>query len=240
MANNAIELFQDSPYSYGGSNVPRVTHILSEMLHEESLMNWAYKMGTKGQDINDIKDTAADKGTVVHAMCEYFLRYRMFMPIPSTTHPKIRRECKNAFNSFMLWIDNVNRSHFWRVLALEDTLVCDKFGGTMDALLEIDGRVYLIDFKTSNFLNYKYCLQIAAYRYMLRVIRGIEVDGCCILRLEKKYQQRFPEEMFFDMHDDEMRSFMDNCESMFLSIADAYWQRMETESQYKCITGKRF
>ena len=74
---NNIELFPDSPYKYGEFNVPRVTHILSEMLHEESLMNWAYKMGKVGQDIEEIKDNAADKGTIVHSMCECYLRYRM-------------------------------------------------------------------------------------------------------------------------------------------------------------------
>ena len=237
---NNIELFPDSPYSYGGSNVPRVTHILSEMLHEDALMGWAYKMGTMGRDIDDIKDDAADKGSIVHAMCEYFLRYRMFMQIPDGTPYRARRECQNAFNSFLLWIDNINNNHMWKPLVLEEPLICELFGGTMDALLQIDDGIYLIDFKTSNFLNYKYCLQVAAYRYMLRVTRGIEVDGCCVLRLEKRKKNCFPEEMFFDLHDKEMKSFMDNCEAMFINIANGYWQRAQTEAQYKCITGKRF
>jgi len=237
---NGVDLFPDSPYSYGGSHVPRVTHILSEMLHEDALMDWAYKMGKVGQNIDKIKDNAADKGTIVHSMCEYFLRYRMIPSVPEDLPSKPYRECQNAFDSFMLWITNVNNNYPWKVLALEDPLVCNKFGGTMDALLEIDGRIYLIDFKTSNYLNYKYCLQIAAYRYMLRITRGIEVDGCCVLRLEKKKRNCFPEEMFFDLHDNEMKNFMDNCEAMFLSVAEAYWQRAQTEVQYKCITGKRF
>ena len=37
-----------------------------------------------------------------------------------------------------------------------------------------------------------------------------------------------------------MANFMNNCEAMFLNIAEAYWQRAITEAQYKCITGKRF
>lgn len=238
MMNN-IELFPDSPYSYGGSKVPRVTHILSEMLHEEALMEWAQKMGSVGANIEDIKQVAADKGSIVHSMCEYYLRYRMILPIPDNISPKMKKECKNAFDSFVLWIENVHANHFYKPLALESTLVCDKFGGTLDALLQINDRIYLIDFKTSNFLNYKYCLQVAAYRYMLR-LNGIEVDGCCILRLEKKRRNCFPEEMFFDLHNDEMTNFMNNCEAMFLNIAEAYWQRAITEAQYKCITGKRF
>ena len=236
---NSVELFPDSPYEYGGSKVPRVTHILSEMLHEDALMDWAQKMGSCGRDIEDIKQIAADKGSVVHSMCEYFLRYRMIMPIPDDITGGMKKECKNAFDSFLLWIENIHTNHFYKPIALEMPLSCDLFGGTLDALLEIDGRIYLIDFKTSNFLNYKYCLQVAAYRYMLK-LNGIEPDGCCILRLEKRRRNCFPEEMFFDLHNDEMRNFMDNCEAMFLNIAQAYWQRVYTEMQYKHITGKRF
>ena len=37
--------FEESPYMYGSNYVPRVTSILSDMLHEEYLMRWANYMG---------------------------------------------------------------------------------------------------------------------------------------------------------------------------------------------------
>lgn len=43
--------FEESPYMYGSNYVPRVTSILSDMLHEEYLMRWANYMGRiKHQD----------------------------------------------------------------------------------------------------------------------------------------------------------------------------------------------
>lgn len=238
-----LELFEDSPYVFNGVKVPRVTHILHEMLHAESLVSWAHRMGKFGNDVEAIKNIAADKGTIVHSMCEFFLRYR----VSPLNHPEIdmpmkyKRDCLNAFSSFMCWINNINENGlFWRPLMLEQPLVCDMFGGTMDCLLEIDSKVYLIDFKTSNFLNCNYCLQLAAYRYMLRILYGIEVDGCLVLRLEKKRRNEFPEEMMFNMHNEDDRQFMNDCEALFLNIAQAYWQRIAVERQYKCLTGNRF
>ena len=241
--NTDLELFQDSPYEYNGVKVPRVTHILHEMLHSDSLMNWAHRMGKAGSDIDNIKNIAADKGTIVHSMCEFFLRYRLYpyncseIEIPH----KFKRDCLNAFSSFVMWISNLDRNGlFWKPLMLEQPLICELFGGTMDCLLEVAGKIYIIDFKTSNFLNCNYCLQLAAYRYMLRLLYGIEVDGCLLLRLEKKRRNEFPEEMMFDMHNPDELEFMKQCEAMFLNIANAYWQRAIVEQQYKCLTGNRF
>ena len=70
------EIFGTSPYINNGIHVPRVTEILSKMLSEDYLMYWAQKMGRVGKDIDDIRGSAADKGTIVHSFCEEFLRYR--------------------------------------------------------------------------------------------------------------------------------------------------------------------
>ena len=61
----------------------------------------------------------------------------------------------------------VNENMPFRVIETEKQLVCPYFGGTLDCLAEIDGRIYIIDFKTSNHITYKYFLQLAAYKYMI-------------------------------------------------------------------------
>ena len=38
----------------------------------------------------------------------------------------------------------------------------------MDGCYEINGRKYIVDYKTSNHVTFRYFLQIAAYRYILR------------------------------------------------------------------------
>ena len=63
----------DSPYEYEGIKVPRVTHILSEMIHEDYLMDWANYVGRyKRQNHNDIRDHSAYIGTNVHSAIEKY------------------------------------------------------------------------------------------------------------------------------------------------------------------------
>ena len=55
----------------------------------------------------------------------------------------------------------------------------------MDGLYEINGKKYIVDYKTSNHVTFRYFLQVAAYRYILKNELGIDVDGCIILQLSK-------------------------------------------------------
>jgi hypothetical protein len=235
--NMTDDIFITSPYEYQGYHVPRVTEILSKMVSEDYLMYWAQKMGRAGKDIDELRDSAADKGTIVHGFCENFLRYRM-LPDFSILPYEHRRMCTNAFYGFMLWMDNINNNYHWKPLMIEQSISCDLYGGTLDALLEIGGKKYLIDFKTSNYISWKYTLQLAAYRRALREVYGIDVDGCCILRMEK-YKKTHPEEMMFNLDDPQMRSYMDTCEALFVNLAMSYWQRNAVENEYKNITGMR-
>ena len=63
-------------------------------------------------------------------------------------------------------------------------MVCEWFGGTYDLLLKINGCLFLVDFKTSNHVTYKYYMQLAAYSYMLKQ-QGIYISGVIILQLAK-------------------------------------------------------
>ena len=59
-----------------------------------------------------------------------------------------------------------------------------KYGGTIDALLEIDGELTLLDWKTSNHMSLDYKLQIVAYIYLLQE-QNIIPSRVGILRLPK-------------------------------------------------------
>lgn len=231
------EIFDTSPYINNGIHVPRVTEILSKMLSEDYLMYWAQKMGRVGKDIDDIRDSAADKGTIVHSFCEEFLRYRC-LPDFNQVPYEYRKQAKNAFHGFMLWITNINNNYFWKPIMVEQHLVCDLYGGTCDAVLEIGGKNYLIDFKTSNYMSFKYSLQLAAYWDILVNKYGLDIAGCCVLRFDK-YRKTDPEEMMFNLEDPQMFSYISSCRDLFITLAKAYWQRMQMESEYKNITGMR-
>lgn len=229
--------FDTSPYVNNGIHVPRVTEILSKMLSEDYLMYWAQKMGRYGKDIDDLRDSAADKGTIIHSFCEEFLRYRC-LPDFSTVPTQYRKQCMNAFYGFMLWIDNINQNYHWKPIMIEHPLVCDLYGGTCDAVLEIGGKNYLIDFKSSNQMSFKYTLQLSAYWDVLINKYGLDIAGCCVLRFNK-YKKDHPEEMMFNLEDPAMLTYMTSCRDLFITLAKAYWQRMAAENEYKNLTGMR-
>ena len=124
----------------------------------------------------------------------------------------------NCIESFKLWYEQVFLNNDVQVLGMEEKMSCEYFGGTYDALLNINGKTYLVDFKTSNYISYKYFLQIAAYRYMLQQ-QGINIDGAIIIQLDNE----------------EHLDFINNCEECFFSLVYAFFNRLQVEQQFKTI-----
>jgi hypothetical protein len=58
------------------------------------------------------------------------------------------------------------------------------YAGTLDRVIKMNGKTYLIDIKTSNVIHDQYWLQLAAYRELLSP--GLEVDFVGILHLNAK------------------------------------------------------
>lgn len=225
--------FGDNTYELEGNEVPRVTAILSAMLHEDYLMKWSNSLGFKRQSYTAYMKEAADKGTYTHSSIEYFLKERIdpdFEQIPYLA----RTTVNNAYSSFKSWWNCITKSNQIELIASEKRLICKYFGGTLDCLLRINGKIWLIDFKTSNHMNYKYYLQLAAYAYMLEEIEGIKIDGCLVLKLNK-YEIRY-DEFVLDLNNNKKhQSFFENCKQEFLALTMAYYGRVNIESEYKNI-----
>ena len=212
----------DSNYSYNGKIVPRVTHILSEMLHEDSLMSWSNYIGLyKKQKYNEVLQRAADIGTYTHSAIERKILYNE--DLDSELIPLyLRSEVLSAYSAFCSWWDVIQMQDY-EVIYSEETLVCMYYGGTLDLLVKINGKIYLVDFKTSNHVGYKYHLQLAAYRRMLAIERNIHIDGCIILKLNKT--NSVFEEYMIDLHNPNESIFMYNCDQAFMSLVHSYFYR---------------
>ena len=220
----------DSPYEYEGIKVPRVTHILSEMIHEDYLMDWANYVGRyKRQNHNDIRDHSAYIGTNVHSAIEKYTSMNFVDLFDDIDSVSDRLKMKNAFYSFKQWWDIISL-HNYDIIFQEQPLVCEYYGGTLDMLLSIDGLVYLVDFKTSNHFNYKYHLQTAAYRRILYFQYGIIVDGIIILKLSK--DQVFFEEQLLDLRNYSILEYINQCERTFTSLVYAYYNRKIVERKF--------
>lgn len=211
----------DTLYEYNGRKVPRVTEILSKTIHEDYLMIWANSLGFRRIRYKDELNRAADIGTRAHNSIEEYIKFK----IEDSENP--------AFLSFLLWWNDIHQNNTIRVIGEEETLTCQWYGGTYDLLLEINGKTYLVDFKTSNHVGFKYFLQISAYRYMIYLNKGINIDGAIILQVDKKTPMY--EEYLLDFSIKEHYEFIEHCTKTFFSLVYAYYNTERTRELYKSI-----
>ena len=205
-----------------GQSVPRVTEILSKMLHSDALMVWANNIGLRGQKYREVLTRAANYGSSAHAAIENYLK------------KKIKNENNMAFLGYLLWEETLKDKGLDIVpILVEYSMACDWFGGTCDAVLQIGNKIYLADFKTSNHVTYKYFLQLAGYIYMLYTVKNIKVDGVIVLQLDKN-EPGF-NEYALDFSIPEHFEFMSHCQMAFFSLVYAYWHCTRTMHEYDMI-----
>lgn len=209
-------------------DIPRVTNILSEMLHEDNLMYWANSLGFKRMSYKKAVEQAANIGTAVHNTAEDILKNKNLEDYSGFYY---NRELNNSIHSFMKWYEQVKDKI--EVLSMEVSLYDNAFRGTYDLLAKINNKIYLVDFKTSNHIGYRYMLQLAAYRYLIKTNLGIDIDGTLILRLSKK-EIKF-EEFVLDFSIPEHLKFIEECQEAFFSIVYAYHYRKYIEKRFKKI-----
>lgn len=220
-----VEMNSSDRYMYNGKNVPRVTEVLSKMISEEKLMSWANSLGFKHQRYKDVLSKAAVFGTKIHHGIECFLKGEK---VPEDT-PSI---CFKAFQEWWKIIETTD----YEIVGQEQKLVCEWYGGTYDCLMKINGKLYLIDFKTSNHVTYKYYLQLAAYSKVLREKKNINIDGVLILQLNK-YQPKY-KEYILDLSIPEHREYFNLCERTFESILYSYYHIHYLEENFNDLAKK--
>lgn len=206
-----IKVDTDRYYNKDGQSVPRVTEILSSMMHSDALMYWANSLGFKGIGYRSALNTASRIGTEAHNTIENFIRGKLNV-----------QEIDNIpFKGFYIWYNNlIKLGYDLDIVGIEVKLACKWFGGTYDMLMRINGRLFLIDFKTSNHVTEKYFLQLAAYRYMLKE-EGVELDGVIVLQLDKE-EPGF-NEYLLDFTIPNHYLFIEDCTRAFLSLVYAYY-----------------
>ena len=209
-------------YSPEGRCVPRVTEIISNGTNQEKLIIWANSLGLRGRRYIDELDKAAGYGSEAHSLIEDYLR-----------DGKVNYK-NSAFKSFIKWYDMVIDSvGDVEVLYIEESMANEWYGGTLDCLLKINNKIYLVDFKTSNHITEKYFLQLAAYRALIYTNLGISIDGCIILQLSKK-NISFTE-FTLDFSNPEHYKFIEECYRAFLSLLYSYYNTRYIASEFRRI-----
>lgn len=157
-----------------GKRYPSVTAILGKMMDKSALEAWRKRVGE--EEATRISTRAATRGTNVHTMCEnYVLGNDIDMSMPSNMV---------MFNQ----IKTVLNEKVDMIRATECTLFSDhlKVAGTCDLIADYDGRLSIIDYKTSAKLKRKdwiesYFLQASLYCYMLWEMTGILAKDIVII-----------------------------------------------------------
>lgn len=229
--NHKVQI-KSNKYFYENKPIPRVSEILS-MVGEEYLLEWANAIGLyKRIRYRDEKEKACDIGTQSHNLIEEYIRTRIFNKENIKGNKITIQSVNNAVNSFILWYNDVFLNNKINILGIEQELTCQWFGGTYDLLVDINDNPILIDFKTSNYISYKYFLQLAAYRYMLQ-LKGININGCIILQLDKKNTSY--EEYFLDFKNPIHFQFIEDCINAFFSLVYSYYNILYIKESYNNI-----
>lgn len=158
--------------------VPSVTTIL-KILNKPSLCKWANYLGFKRENVDRVLEDSANKGTEVHFMLNALLFRKEYLYIQQENVSQ--DYLYNVLDNFMAWIPN----HRVKPIFGEKPMTCDMFGGTIDLYCELDGKLTILDFKTSKNFYSSMFLQLAAYTYMMEM-SDLKVEQVCILLINDK------------------------------------------------------
>lgn len=225
---NDIQIQCGDTYTYEGRNVPRVTEIIHKMISEDYLLKWCNNLGFRHIPYKDYLDQASEYGSTTHSTIEAYLKKE-----PTPIDNKIR----NSFYAFLEWWKKLIINNKVEILGQEQPLICKYFGGTYDLLIKINGKTYIVDFKTSNNVTYKYYLQLAAYKYMFENYYNTLIDGGVII-LQLSKSNRTYNEYLINLSDPIQKEYLDFCEQTFLSLVHSYYHVLYMEERFNEISGK--
>lgn len=143
-----------------GTQVPGASTICKIGDDQSNLIQWAWNLGNKGQDFKKVRDQAADIGTVTHFLIE--CHFHGWEPDLSDFAAADIERAQIAFRNFKTFWDEQELT----VLEPEVQLVSEEhaYGGTIDApSVDKQGRIVLLDWKTSSGIYLSQKLQLAAY-----------------------------------------------------------------------------
>ncbi|HUV46308.1 MAG TPA: PD-(D/E)XK nuclease family protein [Dehalococcoidia bacterium] len=176
-----------------GTGVPGVTTVLG-VLNKPALVKWANNLGLQGIDSSKYVDDKAAIGTLAHLMVADYLRGQ---ETDTSEYSKAQiDQAENSVLSFFVW----EEQHAIEAILIEEPMVSEhfRFGGTIDCLAKLDGKLVLIDLKTSKGIYPEMLLQLAAYNQLLSE-HGHVIDNARILRIGRDEDEGFEERQVNNM-----------------------------------------
>lgn len=121
------------------------------------------------------RDKAADTGTIAHEIIAQHITMDNLL-----VHSQ--RDVFHTLTRFSLWQEQYSPE--WLACEVQVGSARYKFAGILDALVNIDGKLTLLDFKTSSAIKDDYAIQLAGLCIALEEM-GVTVEQRAILHLPK-------------------------------------------------------
>ena len=172
---------------------PSVTTITSQH-GKDKILEWRKRVGE--EEANRISTRASNRGTKVHKICENYLNNEEDYARTNPAHiHKTMPDTIAMFKSLQPLLDeHVNNIHALEIPLYSHHL---KVAGRVDCIAEYDGKLSIIDFKTSGKLKEEswikgYFMQCSAYAVMYEERTGIPVSQIVIMiAVDSEYPQVF-------------------------------------------------
>ena len=194
-------------YRRNGKYYPSITYVLSAYPKGKFFEDWLKKVGYASEHI--VKK-AGEEGTATHELIEDYLNGKECNFLNEWGNPQHNPD---VWQMFLRFVD------FWetykpKLIETEVHLFSDEYeiAGTCDLVCEIDDKLWIIDFKTSNHLQTTYDLQTAIYKQCYKECYGRTADRSGVLWLKSSKRKLNKEKMTgkgWEIYESE-RSFEEN------------------------------
>ncbi|MEM3077637.1 MAG: hypothetical protein QXW38_08490 [Candidatus Nitrosotenuis sp.] len=167
-------------YWLDGEYLPGVTSILSEAAPTPYGLRLFWQERSK-EESDKIFETDGDFGSKMHDAFEKLLNAERLSKID---YPTVEEQ--KTLTAFIDWFRQVKPNDFTSEQVVASKKY--KYAGTLDFVGKIGGKLWLIDFKTSNAIRWAHQLQVLAYKQAYEESYGLKIDFCGIARFGTKHK----------------------------------------------------
>jgi hypothetical protein len=197
--NRILEISDDSKqitlpdsryYRRNGEYYPSITYVLSMYPKGKQFEEWLKNMGRSADYL--IKKSA-EEGTKVHEMAEKYLNGEELHFLNKYGDPQYDVDVWQMFLKFVEFWEIYNP----KLIETEVHLFSDEYkvAGTCDLICEIDGKLWLLDIKTSNMMHSTHEIQTSIYGQCYKECYGKDIDNYGILWLKSSKRKLNKEKM---------------------------------------------
>lgn len=203
-------------FNKNGQEIPSATTIL-KILNKPQLVKWANYLGFKHLDVDSVLDESATLGTAVHRFINSILMNYYIIYVPDGIIPT--KVLYSYLNRFKIWL----KTNDVKPILLERSISSEKFGGTVDFYGEINGKLTILDFKTSKKIRISMFFQLALYVILLEEL-GYKVEQVGILLVNPKHKdEKYIQREDFQPYIDFVKGLVDLFHSYYTINNEDKW-----------------